>query len=35
MPVWGPIFGQMSSNLSQSQDRMHGLLDYLEKIQAK
>ena len=35
MPVWGPIFGNMSSNLNQAQDRMHGLLDYLEKIQAK
>jgi mono/diheme cytochrome c family protein len=35
MPIWGPIFGRMSSNLNQSQDRMHGLLNYLEQIQSK
>ena len=35
MPIWGPIFGRMSPNLSQRQDRIHGLLNYLEQIQAK
>ena len=35
MPVWGPIFSQMSTNLTISQARMHSLLSYLEGIQAK
>ncbi|HTS32301.1 MAG TPA: c-type cytochrome [Bryobacteraceae bacterium] len=35
MPVWGPIFNNMSPNLSETQERLHGLLNYLEEIQAK
>lgn len=35
MPVWGPIFSKMSSNLNQGQDRIYALLNYVEEIQAK
>ena len=35
MPVWGPIFSKMSPNLTESQSRVHALLNYLEEIQAK
>jgi mono/diheme cytochrome c family protein len=35
MPVWGPIFSNMSPNLNQGQDRVYALLNYLEEIQAK
>jgi mono/diheme cytochrome c family protein len=35
MPVWGPIFSNMSGNLTQTQARMHALINYLEGMQAK
>jgi mono/diheme cytochrome c family protein len=35
MPVWGPIFNNMSPNLTQGQDRIYALLNYVEEIQAK
>ena len=35
MPVWGAVFNNMSPNLEMSQARMHGLLQYLEDMQAK
>lgn len=35
MPIWGAIFSNMSGSLSQSQTRMHGLVSYLEDLQAK
>ena len=35
MPIWGPIFSNMSNNLTLTQTRMHALVNYLESIQAK
>jgi mono/diheme cytochrome c family protein len=35
MPVWGPIFSNMSPNLNQGQDRIYALLNYVEEVQAK
>ena len=35
MPVWGPIFNNMSPNLMIKQTRVYSLLNYLEGIQAK
>lgn len=35
MPIWGPIFNNMSNNLTLTQTRMHALVNYLESIQAK
>jgi mono/diheme cytochrome c family protein len=35
MPVWGPIFNNMSPNLNQGQDRIYALLNYVEEVQAK
>lgn len=35
MPVWGAVFSNMSPNVEMTQMRIHSLLAYLEKIQAK
>lgn len=35
MPVWGAVFSNMSPNIELAQMRVHSLLNYLEKIQAK
>jgi mono/diheme cytochrome c family protein len=35
MPVWGNIFNNMTSSLAMKQARVHGLLQYLEDLQAK
>ena len=35
MPVWGNVFSNMSSDLTMKQARMHGLVQYLEELQAK
>jgi mono/diheme cytochrome c family protein len=35
MPVWGNIFNNMTPNLEMKQARMHGLVQYLEELQAK
>jgi hypothetical protein len=35
MPTWGAIFSKMNPNVEMTQLRMHAMLDYLEKIQAK
>jgi mono/diheme cytochrome c family protein len=35
MPVWGTVFGNMSSSLTLSQQRVHGLLQYVADLQAK
>jgi mono/diheme cytochrome c family protein len=35
MPVWGPIFGSMSSNQDLVQVRVYNLLKYIEGVQAK
>jgi mono/diheme cytochrome c family protein len=35
MPVWGTVFSNMSPSVEMAQTRLHSLLDYLEKIQAK
>jgi mono/diheme cytochrome c family protein len=35
MPVWGPIFTNMTPNLNESQNRIYALMNYMEEIQAK
>lgn len=35
MPIWGGVFRNMSSNLNVSQDRIYGLMNYIEQMQAK
>jgi len=35
MPIWGPIFTNMTPNLHEGQDRVYALLNYMEEIQAK
>ena len=35
MPVWGAVFSKMSPSLEMKQQRLHSLMDYLEKIQAR
>lgn len=35
MPIWGPIFNNMSPSLNQGQTRIYALLSYLEEIQSK
>jgi mono/diheme cytochrome c family protein len=35
MPVWGPIFRNMSNSAGMTQTRLYSLLQYLEEIQAK
>ena len=35
MPMWGPVFRNMSTNTTITQTRMHALLDYVEKMQVK
>ena len=35
MPVWGPVFNNMTPNLNTAQDRIYALLNYVEEIQAK
>jgi mono/diheme cytochrome c family protein len=35
MPMWGPVFRNMSTSTAIAQTRMHALLDYVEKMQVK
>lgn len=35
MPMWGPVFQNMSSSPTLSQTRMHALLEFVERIQVK
>ena len=35
MPVWGRIFSNTSTDLTLSQARLHGLLQYITDMQAK
>jgi mono/diheme cytochrome c family protein len=35
MPVWGNVFNNMSNNLEMTQARLHGLMQYIEDMQAK
>ncbi|MDR3698316.1 MAG: cytochrome c [Candidatus Sulfopaludibacter sp.] len=35
MPVWGGIFNNMTPSLAMKQARLHGLMQYLEDLQAK
>jgi mono/diheme cytochrome c family protein len=35
MPVWGKVFSNMSTNLVVTQSRMHGLVQYIDDMQAK
>jgi mono/diheme cytochrome c family protein len=35
MPIWGSIFSKMSPSAELVQTRLHGLLNYVEEMQAK
>ncbi len=35
MPIWGSIFSKMSNSPEMSQTRLHGLMNYIEDMQAK
>ena len=35
MPIWGDAFRNMSTSQTVSQDRIYGLMNYIEQIQAK
>jgi mono/diheme cytochrome c family protein len=35
MPIWGPLFYGLSTNLSMGQMRIHALVSYLEQIQTR
>jgi len=35
MPIWGSIFSKMSPTPEMTQTRLHGLMNYIEEMQAK